>query len=122
MMTERLLHERICVGPLAQRWAWKVKVTDGCWPWLAATSPQGYGVLSMTANGKTVPMLAHRIAYQLFIGAIPKGLYVCHHCDNKRCVRPDHLFLGTQADNIADVIRKGRPIGRPARKLASAKE
>lgn len=77
---------------------------SGCWLWTANRQKNGYGLFSM--NG--TPRGAHRIAYELYVGPIPDGLYVCHACDVKRCVRPDHLWLGTQADNLADMVRKGR--------------
>ena len=80
----------------------------GCWIWGGATSgKQGYG--SFNLDGKTY--YAHRASYLFFVGDIPKGLHVCHSCDVRMCVNPDHLFLGTQLDNIADMVAKGRRIG-----------
>lgn len=82
----------------------KVNKTDGCWLWTAGTWSQGYGAFSL--NGKNIR--ATRFIYELTYGPIPDGLLVCHNCDNPRCVRPDHLFLGTIDDNNQDMKRKGR--------------
>lgn len=82
----------------------KVSISDGCWEWGGAIHGNGYGILSV--HGKM--QLAHRVSWQLRHGNIEDGLCVCHHCDNPKCVRPDHLFLGTQADNVHDMIVKGR--------------
>lgn len=76
----------------------------GCWIWNKCTTPLGYGVIMV--NGRTEQ--AHRASYQEFIGEIPKGLHVLHECDVRNCINPDHLFLGTQQDNMDDMIKKGR--------------
>ncbi len=83
----------------------KVEKTDECWLWTAFTV-KGYGRFRMT-NPRRMER-AHRVAYTLCIGPIPEGMLVCHHCDVRNCVRPDHLFLGTIQDNNKDMFRKGR--------------
>lgn len=77
---------------------------DECWPWKRNTNPQGYGTLK--AQGKM--QRAHRLAYELSRGPIPEGMVVCHTCDNPSCVNPHHLFLGSQRDNVRDMMSKGR--------------
>lgn len=67
--------------------------------------PSGYGVLGLSRGARDY---AHRLAYRLFVGPIPRGMYVCHHCDNPRCINPAHLFVGTAADNHLDCETKGR--------------
>jgi hypothetical protein len=76
----------------------------GCWIWTGSTQVRGYG--EIISNGKKI--YAHRASYTVYKGDIPKGMYVCHKCDTVSCVNPDHLFLGTQRDNMHDMIRKGR--------------
>lgn len=76
----------------------------GCWNYTAYKNADGYG--RMRANGKKV--LAHRFSYENKFGSIPSGLLVCHKCDNPSCVNPDHLFLGTDLDNVRDSIKKNR--------------
>lgn len=89
---------------LEQRFLAKISVGDDCWEWLAAQDQNGYGFFGVGRSMRR----AHRVSYELFVGPIPDGLCVCHHCDNKPCVRPSHLFLGTNDDNVADRDAKGR--------------
>ena len=91
-----------------------VEKTPGCWRWTAFVDKKGYGQVGYWDNGKTVTYRAHRVAYMISRGTIPPGLLVLHSCDNPRCVRPDHLRLGTLSDNVQDMLQKRRnnpPIG-----------
>jgi hypothetical protein len=78
---------------------------DDCWNWQRATQTKGYGSVGI-GGGKTA--LAHRVAYEITYGAIPEGMCVLHSCDNRLCVNPKHLFLGTNEDNVRDMVKKGR--------------
>ena len=98
ILKERLLSKR------------KIKA-NGCWEWTGALA-QGYVLIHLRNNNFTK---AHRLSWELFRGPIPKGLCVCHHCDNPKCFNPDHLWVGTHADNMKDKDRKGR--GNKGRKL-----
>lgn len=79
-----------------------------CIHWIGYLDKNGYGEIKIVVDGKRVKRRAHRIAWELKRGPIPDGLFACHSCDNRCCVNVDHLFLGTQDDNIKDCARKGR--------------
>lgn len=81
-----------------------VENARGCWEWKKRIGRGGYGQASFECRS----MQAHRVAWLVFCGPIPDGALVCHACDNRRCINPDHLWLGTHKDNVADMHAKGR--------------
>lgn len=92
------------VPPEERFWS-KVLIGDGCWEWQGGKFNSGYGLFTVP-NGQ--PIGAHRFAWELINGPILDGLFVCHRCDNRPCVRPGHMFLGAQSDNMRDMAEKGR--------------
>lgn len=108
-----LCENNLCVNPkhLAagfspERFWSSVRKTETCWLWTAAVTSMGYGEFRLEGKQE----LAHRWSYIDQVGPIPEGMYVCHRCDNPPCVRPDHLFLGTHADNLRDMALKERSV------------
>lgn len=79
----------------------------GCWNWTGGRYSLGYGVLYFGSVGR---ITAHRLSYLLYVGSIPDGYLICHHCDNPPCVNPDHLYAGTPQQNVADMIERGRGV------------
>lgn len=98
------------VGPLS--------FTTLCMQWTGATNHDGYGIIAI--KGETI-RYAHRVSWELHYGQIPQGMNVLHSCDNRPCVRPDHLFIGAQVDNIRDMMDKGRDKHCPGESNGRAK-
>jgi hypothetical protein len=107
--------------PPEDRFWQHVEKTDTCWNWTRSVSSSGYGQISSGLNDAK-PINTHRLSWRIHFGDIPAGQWVLHRCDNKRCVRPDHLFLGTLQDNVSDMMAKGRDYrGEPKRGDKNAK-
>lgn len=96
------------VVPISERlWA-KVHVgnPDECWTWTGSVGSHGYGQVSNPVTKR--PSLVHRLVYEMRYGEIARGMFVCHRCDNRKCVNPHHLFVGSALDNVRDCVSKGR--------------
>lgn len=87
----------------------KVQKGPDCWELKTRPCSKGYSRVRLSGFQSN---LAHRVSWELHNGKIPNGLFICHKCDNRKCIRPDHLFMGTQLDNMKDMAAKGRK--RPA--------
>jgi hypothetical protein len=86
---------------------------DGCWEWIGAKHTGGYGQLRVSGVLKTT----HRLSWEIHKGEVPAGLWVLHKCDNRACVRPEHLFVGTGLQNVRDTVAKGRHRGRTSKDI-----
>ena len=82
----------------------KVDTSGDCWEWIASCDSNGYGHMFVNEHIRQ----SHRLSWEISNGKIPDGMYVCHHCDNPKCVNPSHLFLGSNGDNVRDAFNKGR--------------
>lgn len=109
--------KRIMSRTLRQRFEEKFYITPGCWIWTAKRNDDGYGKILF--DGKSVG--AHRVSHEIYIGPIPGGMYVLHKCDQPRCVNPDHLRIGTHADNMADKVARNRNARNCGEKAGNSK-
>lgn len=86
----------------------QIKSEYGCWSWSGSKDGKGYGAISNRNGSGFSPEKAHRVSYEKEFGEIPDDINICHKCDNPECTNPEHLFKGTQRDNMQDCSSKGR--------------
>jgi hypothetical protein len=97
------------VIPIAHRLLAKCAVDKfGCWLWNGTTNQSGYGTIGLSRGKHGEKGIVHRVSFEIFRGAIPPDMDVCHECDTPQCFNPMHLFLGSRLDNMQDAVRKGR--------------
>lgn len=103
------MHLNLTTEQLERFWSYvdRSDDVDRCWIWRGNVGSSGYGRFGINCGR----YLAHRVSYMIFNGHFPDEMFICHTCDNPLCVNPSHLFLGTNQDNIADMVRKGRRAG-----------
>lgn len=101
--------------PVDRFWSKVHRTRTGCWEWTGKKATNDYGLFVVRGQS----FLAHRVAYFIANGGLEDAMCVCHKCDNRLCVKPDHLFLGTQKDNMVDMVSKGRD--NPAKGLKAAR-
>jgi hypothetical protein len=99
---------------------WELNKENGCWEWIAATAGAGYGEMKIPGTRKQI--YAHRLSYLIHYGEIPEGMMACHTCDNPKCVKPSHLFLGSCEDNLQDMKAKDRHLRGSRNKKAKLTE
>jgi hypothetical protein len=85
---------------------WKLNKRSGCWEWTASVAGKGYGQIKLPGERRQI--YAHRLSYLIHYGHLADDLLICHTCDNPKCVKPSHLFVGTPADNLQDMKAKDR--------------
>jgi hypothetical protein len=90
-----------------------VRTETGCWGWTGQINKTGYAILRPPIDWPNGPSLAHRWSYMLFKGDIPNGALICHHCDNRVCTNPKHLYAGDVKTNAADMMARGRWVPAP---------
>lgn len=124
VLTDEIVYTKVACGRwkgirVVDRFWQKVNKTEkiGCWEWTSTKNQKGYGLLGVGGSA----IMAHRVSWFIHFGEIPDGLFVLHTCDNSSCVNPDHLFLGTNRDNMKDMYDKGRRVAHRGEELSNAK-